>query len=114
MHRSLDELQPTEVVFAPARLNLSLRWSENGFEFRRHTSSLRTRIGWRVPTSLLGSASADGEDRLGGSDLELFEDLGELGADGRGLNDGPALARVADGLEPLEGTVVHGSAGRTH
>ena len=48
---------------------LSLRWSENGLEFRRHTSSLRTRVGWRVPTSLLGGASADGEDRLGGGDL---------------------------------------------
>src|SRR3954469_18887631 len=31
--------------------DLSLRWSENGLEFRRHTSSLRTRVGWRVPTS---------------------------------------------------------------
>src|SRR4051794_21511536 len=48
-------------------------------------------------------ASADGDDRLGRGDPELLEDLGELGADGRGLNDGPALARVADGLEPLEG-----------
>src|SRR3954471_22120302 len=83
--------------------DLSLRWSENGLEFRRHTSSLRTRVGWRVPTSLLGGASADGEDRFGGGDLELLEDLGELGADGRGLDDGPALARVADGLEPLQG-----------
>ena len=30
------------------------------------------------------------------------EDVGQLGADGRGLDDGPALARVADRLEPLE------------
>ena len=36
----------------------------NGLEFGRDTRSLRTRI-WRVPTSLLGGASADGEDRLG-------------------------------------------------
>src|SRR3954451_1608873 len=82
--------------------SLSLRSSENGLEFRRHTSGLRTRVGWRVPTSSPGSASADGKDRLGGGDLELPEDVGELGTDGRGLNDGPALARVADGLEPLE------------
>src|SRR3954452_14143912 len=86
----------------PILSDLSLRSSENGLEFRRHTSSLRTRVGWRVPTSSPGSASADGEDRLGGGDLELPEDVGELGTDGRGLNDGPALARVADGLEPLE------------
>src|SRR3954471_5911188 len=53
---------------------------------------------WGVP-----GGSADGEDRLGRRNLELREDLGELGADGRGLNDGPALARVADGLEPPQG-----------
>src|SRR5437660_1351826 len=28
----------------PAPPGLSLRWSENGLEFRRHTSSLRTRV----------------------------------------------------------------------
>src|SRR3954453_6885938 len=64
---------------------------------------LRTRVGWRVPTSSPGSASADGEDRLGGGDLELPEDVGELGTYGRGLNDGPALAGVADALEPRGG-----------
>src|SRR4051794_13763981 len=94
--------------------SLSLRSSENGLEFRRHTSGLRTRVGWRVPTSSPGSASADGKDRLGGGDLELPEDVGELGTDGRGLNDGPALARVADGLEPLQGAdePVPGQPGR--
>ena len=71
----------------PLAPGLSLRWSENGLEFRRHTSGYAPASVGVCLQACWGGASADGEDRLGGSDLELFEDFGDLGADGRGLND---------------------------
>src|SRR5918998_6482058 len=104
-----------DLVRERVRWNLSLRSVVNGLEFGcvlgrlRDARTCRVPTGWAVP-----GGSADGEDRLGCWDAELFEDLGELGSHPRGLNDGLALARVADRLEPLEkaGELAPGKSGR--
>src|SRR4051794_23879701 len=56
------------------------------------------------------TAAVQGDDAA----IELLEDVGEVGADGRGLDEGSALARVTDGLEPLEdaGEPAPGQPGR--
>ena len=54
------------------------------------------------PPGATASRSADREDRLGPRDVELFQDLRELGGDTARLHDGLALGGGADRLEALD------------